>query len=507
MPTSSYTRLFRSNSKNGKNHQMAKIAMSALLIFVGFISCGSAQTDGNTYVSQRPPPEKRKFHSDAVEQLIAKVSSSIKDPELAWVFQNCYPNTLDTTVDFGTKDGLPDTFIITGDIDAMWLRDSSAQVQAYLPLCKEDPHLAGLIHRQATCIQLDPYANAFYKDGSRVSQWKSDHTVMKPGVHERKWELDSPCYCIRLAYQYWKITGDATVFNDDWKTAMHTAVDAMLDQQRKNNRGKYSFTRDTDRKTDTLLNDGWGAPIKPTGMICSAFRNSDDATTYLFNIPENLFAVTSLRHLGEILDAVQDKSGLAKTCRSLADEVEQAVKKYGIVDHPKYGKLYAYECDGLGHTLLIDDAGMPGLTSIAYLGYGTLAAPLYQNSRRFAQSTDNPFFYQGAAAEGTGSPHVPGPMIWPMGIIGRAMTSEPASRGGAGTEADSDAEVRHCLEMLKRSQNGTGFMHESFDKDDPSKFSRSWFAWVNNLFGGLIIQIYQERPELLSGDTTAKPGA
>lgn len=487
---------------------MAKTAMMALIAFISLSSFSLAQTNGDSHVSQRPPLEKRKFHSDAVEQLLSKVSSAIKDPELAWIFENCYPNTLDTTVDFGMKNDLPDTFIITGDIDAMWLRDSSAQVQAYLPLCKEDPHLAqmvaGLIHRQAECIQLDPYANAFYKDGSRISQWKSDHTTMKPGVHERKWELDSLCYCIRLAYQYWKITGDTTVFNDDWKTAMHAAVDTMLDQQRKNDHGKYRFTRDTSKLTDTLVNDGWGAPFKPTGMICSAFRNSDDATVYLFNIPENLFAVTSLLQLSEILDAIQDKSDLAKTCRSLSNEVEQAVKKNGIIDHPKYGKMYVYECDGLGHNLLMDDAGMPGLTTIPYLGYGTLADPIYQNSRRFAQSSDNPFFLQGAAAEGTGSPHVAGPTIWPMGIIGRALTSEPKSRGGAGTDAESDAEIRHCLEMLKRSQVGTGFMHESFNKDDPTKFSRPWFAWVNNLFGDLIIKIYHERPELLSNDNAPK---
>jgi meiotically up-regulated gene 157 (Mug157) protein len=444
-----------------------------------------------SYKSQRPPLKKRTFRSKAVEQLITQVKPAIKDPELAWLFENCYPNTLDTTVDFGTKDGKPDTYIITGDIDAMWLRDSSAQVQAYLPLCPHDQPLsqmiAGLIHRQNAYILLDPYANAFYKDETKISEWKNDHTLMKPGVHERKWELDSLCYCIRLAYQYWKMTGDNSVFDDHWKKAMHRAVETMLDQQRKKGNGGYTFMRDNTRAIDTLGNDGYGPPFKPTGMICSSFRNSDDAATYLFNIPENLFAVVSLRQLAEMLEAVGDENDLAKTCRLLSQEVEEAVFAHGVIDNPKGGgKLYVYECDGLGHHLLIDDAGQPNLTSIPYLGYKTVDDPIYQNSRKFSQSAGNPFFHKGRAAEGTGSPHTEGPTIWPMGIVGRALTST------------DDREIRLCLEMLKRSSAGTGFLHESFHKDDAAKFSRSWFAWVNTLFGELIVKIHHERPHLLA---------
>jgi len=446
----------------------------------------------NPYVSQRPAPEKRVFRSEAVERQITEIKSAIADPELAWLFENCYPNTLDTTVDFGMKDGKPDAFVITGDIDAMWLRDSSAQVQAYLPLCAQDPHLvqmvAGLIHRQAACIRLDPYANAFFKDGNRISEWHDDRTLMKPGVHERKWELDSLCYCIRLAHQYWKITGDVAVFDDDWKKAMHLAVETMLDQQRKTSQGNYSFMRIAGEAIDTLVNDGFGPAFRPTGMICSAFRNSDDATTYLFNIPENLFAVVGLRQLAEILDAIKDASGLSATCSSLASEVEDAVFAHGIVDSPQGGgKLYAYECDGMGHHLLIDDPGLPGLVSIPYLGYKSIDDPVYQNSRKLALSSDNPLFHRGCAAEGCASPHVSGPYIWPMGIIDRALTST------------DDREIKLCLDMLKRTHAGTGFMHESFHKDNPKDFTRKWFAWVNTLFGELIVKIANERPHLLAG--------
>ncbi len=458
------------------------------LVFLALIGWSLAQA-GDAFVSERPLPEKRKFHSDAVEQLITEVKGAIKDPQLAWIFENCYPNTLDTTVDFSTTNGKPDSFIITGDIDAMWLRDSSAQVNGYLPLCPQDAHLSqmivGLIHRQAACIQLDPYANAFYKDATRVSIWKNDHTLMKPGVHERKWELDSLCYCIRLAYQYVQITRDTSPFDDEWKQAMHRAVETMIDQQRKDGKGGYSFTRDG-RPSDSQVGGGYGAPFKPVGMICSAFRCSDDATTYLFNIPDNLFAVVSLRQLAVILDQIHDKSGLGDTCLSLATEVENAVKAYGIVDNPKGGgKIYAYEVDGLGHSLLMDDAGIPGLTSIPYLGYGTLGELLYQSSRKFAQSMDNPFFYKGTAAEGLGSEHVGPPNVWPMGIIDRALTTS------------DDRKISMCLNMLKTTTAGTGFIHESFDKDNPKNYTRPWFAWVNNLFGELVIKVYHQRPQLL----------
>ncbi len=447
--------------------------------FLGAALIASAQS--KPYVSQRPSAEVRKFHSDAVEAQIAKVSQGIGDPELAWLFQNCYPNTLDTTVDTvpAGPDGKPDTFIITGDIDAMWLRDSSAQVDAYLPLCAKDPKLAklvaGLIHRQAKCILLDPYANAFYKDATRISQWKSDHTEMKPGVHERKWELDSLCYCIRLAAKYYEITGDATPFDAEWLRAMRLAVATMQEQQRKDGHGPYRFTRTTATQTDTVPGDGYGNPVKPTGMICSAFRNSDDAATYLYNIPENLFAVVSLRQLASLLEATKQGADLIPVCRALADEVEAATLSHGIIHHPKYGDIYAYECDGYGNVLLMDDAGLPSLISIPYLGYKTASDAVYRNTRRFALSPDNPYFQKGLI-EGVGSPHTPGPNIWPMGLISRALTSS------------DPAEISQCLAWLKLSNAGTGFMHESFDKDNPKKFTRSWFAWVNNLFGELILK-------------------
>ncbi|MFN8300727.1 MAG: glycoside hydrolase family 125 protein [Chitinophagales bacterium] len=442
------------------------------------------------FTSRRPQAGLRRFTSDSVEALITEVKQHCKSEELGWMFENCFPNTLDTTVFFETKNAVPDTYIITGDINAMWLRDSSAQVNPYLPLCKDDKKLSamveGLIRRQTDCILLDPYANAFYKSSSKVSPWFTDNTAMKPGVHERKWELDSLCYCIRLAYQYWSITGNAAAFTPEWYKAMKLVISTMQNQQRKKDKGNYRFLRKTDTQSDTLPGAGYGNPCRPTGMICSAFRNSDDAAIYLYNIPENLFAVTVLRQLAEILDATGDPEKMAATARELAEEVEKAVNKYGVGDHPEYGKIYAYECDGFGNYVMMDDAGVPGLITIPYLGYRA-NDELYYATRKFSLSDSNPYFYQSKIAEGLGSPHLAwsGDMIWPMGIVGRGIT------------ATTTAEIQRCLTLLTTTHADTGFMHEGFQKDKPDNYTRKWFAWANSFFGEFVWKVYREHPELL----------
>ncbi len=452
------------------------------------------------FSSRRPAPAERHFHSEAVETMLAEVVEHIADPELAWLFSNCFPNTLDTTVDFTPAErngGVPDTYVITGDIDAMWLRDSSAQVNPYLPLCsRHDLPLAamisGLIRRQTRCIALDPYANAFYKDPAKVSPWKSDLTAMRPGVHERKWELDSLCYPIRLAHQYWKVTGDNSPFDSSWGDAMRIVLATMRDQQRKDGSpGKYSFQRKTAQQSDTVAGGGWGLPVRPTGMICSVFRNSDDASLYLYNIPENLLAVATLRQLAELLTATTGggaNPSMARDCGTLADEVEAAVNKYGLREHPVHGQIYVYECDGYGNSVFMDDTGLPSLLSLPYLNHGKATDELYRRTRAFSLSDDNPYFYRGTVIEGLGSPHTaPKKLVWPLGISTRGLT------------ATEDEEILHCLRWLKAAHAGTGFMHEGINPSDPADFSRPWFAWSNSLFAELVLKVYRERPALLMG--------
>jgi meiotically up-regulated gene 157 (Mug157) protein len=449
---------------------------------------GNAQKNA-TFISNRPPLNKRTFTSDSVERLLEKVKSAMMDQELSWMFENCYPNTLDTTVDHEIIDGKPDTFIITGDIDAMWLRDSTAQVWPYMPLISEDESLKilikGLINRQVKCVLKDPYANAFYKDLERESHWKDDQPSPIPGVHERKWEIDSLCYTIRLSNEYYRITRDTSIFDDDWQKAMKSIIAVFRQEQRKDGDSPYHFSRKTTAMIDAPTFSGTGRPIKPVGLIASMFRPSDDASLYPFLIPSNIFAVLSLRQLGiiyknEILDYE-----FSKSCFAFANEVEAAINQYAIADHLDFGPVYAYEVDGFGNKLFMDDANVPSLMSLAYLERGFSKDPIYSNTRKFLLSDSNPYYLKGSAAEGQASPHTGKEKIWPMGIILRAMTSKDT------------AEISHCLKMLKETHAGTGFMHEAFHKDDPNDYNRSWFAWANTLFGELIIKIYYEHPELL----------
>ena len=438
----------------------------------------------NIKVSRRPNVEERLFRSDTIEKKIIEIQKKLKDaPYLAWMFGNCFPNTLDTTVHYSTtEDGDDDTFVYTGDIHAMWLRDSGAQVWPYVPFAKNDKNIRkmirGTILRQLKCIVLDPYANAFNM-GPTGSDWASDHTDMKPFLHERKYEIDSLCYPIRLAYYYWAVTGDDSIFTGDvWTNAVRNIVKTFREQQRKDGHGPYHFQRTTPKQYDTMSHGGFGNPVKPVGLIASAFRPSDDATVFLYLIPSNFFAVTSLRKAADIL--TNKDTQLAKECVALADEVEAALKKYAIYDHPKYGKIYAYEVDGFGNQLLMDDANVPSLLAMPYLGDVDVNDPVYQNTRRFVWSEDNPYFFRGKAGEGIGGPHVGYDMVWPMSIMMRAFTST------------DDAEIQECIQMLVDTDAGTGFIHESFNKDNAADFSRPWFAWQNTLFGELILKLIDD---------------
>ena len=442
------------------------------------------------FVSKRPPLDKRHFTSTAVEETIAMVKKNIGNKELAWLFENCFPNTLDTTVYYNEEDAVPDTYIITGDIDAMWMRDSTAQVWPYLSLLNKDEKLKklveGVIRRQTKYIHLDPYANAFYKDDKQVSEWKTDKTDMKPGVHERKWEIDSLCYPIRLAHAYWKKTGDTKPFDQHWIEAIAIIVKTFKEQQRKVNRGPYHFQRNATQPLDTLTLGGYGNPVNPVGLICSSFRPSDDASTYPFLVPSNFFAVTSLKQASEILTAIHLNEKLAGECTSLAAEVSAALKKYAVANHIVHGKIYAFETDGFGNYLFMDDANVPSLLSMPYLGSISLDDPIYQNTRKFILSGSNPYFFKGKYAEGVGGPHVALDMIWPLSIILRGLTSS------------NEAEIKNCLQMLVKTHGGTGLMHESFHKDDPKNFTRSWFAWANTIFGEFVLNTYNKNPRLLN---------
>ncbi len=438
----------------------------------------------------RPAPADRNFTSPMIESVITRVKKQIPDPVLATMFERCFPNTLDTTVFPGTRDGHPDTFVITGDIDAMWQRDSSAQVHPYLPFARQDPNLAkllqGVVRRQIHNILIDPYANAFVRSTSdKPLSWAiHDHTEMKPGVGERKWEVDSLCYTIRLAHGYWRVTGDTSPFDAKWREAVRAILRTFGEQQRLSGRGPYSFQRMTTNPLDTVPLNGYGNPARPVGMIFSMFRPSDDCCTYPLFVPANLFAVRALHQLAELAAAVSAHD-IAAESAALAGSVQTAIHKYGQVQHQRYGEIWAYEVDGYGNHLFMDDANAPGLLSLPYLGCCSVNDPIYQRTRAFVLSQSNPYFFHGAAASGVGSPHTGLGYIWPMGIILRALTST------------NDKEIVQCLKWLRNTTADTDFMHESFNANNPSDFTRPWFAWANTLFGGLILRLANTRLSLL----------
>lgn len=435
--------------------------------------------------TNRPAVKDRLFTSQAVEKEIVRIKGLLTNAKLAWMFENCFPNTLDTTVHF-RKDanGKNETFVYTGDIHAMWLRDSGAQVWPYVQLADKDAHLKdmveGTIRQQFKLINIDPYANAF-NDGPTGGEWQSDDTDMKLEVHERKYEIDSLCYPIRLAYEYWLVTGDDSIFDEVWLKAIANVLRTFKEQQRKHGKlGPYHFLRVTDRQLDTMCNAGWGAPVSGCGLIVSCFRPSDDATTFQYLIPSNFFAVSSLKKAAEILTKVNKRADLAGECTELADEVSTALKKYATYNHPEFGTIYAFEVDGFGNHHLMDDANVPSLLAMPYLGDVDVNDPIYQNTRRFVWSSSNPYFFKGKDGEGIGGPHVGYDMAWPMSIMMKAFTSQ------------DDAEIKSCIEMILATDAGKGFIHESFNVNDCTNYTRDWFAWQNTLFGELILKLVNE---------------
>jgi meiotically up-regulated gene 157 (Mug157) protein len=436
------------------------------------------------FVSKRPPLNQRKFVSDAVEKTILDIKKKISDPELAWMFENCFPNTLDTTIKHYSLQGKPDTFVITGDIDAMWLRDSSAQVWPYIPLVNQDKKLSllisGVINRQTKCVLIDPYANAFNYGLELSAEHTKDTTEMKPGVFERKFEVDSLCYVIRLAHEYWKVSGNLAPFDTDWSKAMKLIVQTFKEQQRKSDAVPYSFRRNGDSPNDTAQGRGFGNPVRPIGLICSVFRPSDDGTLFPFLIPSNYFAVVSLRQLAEMATKILNDVPFSNECNALADEIHTALEKYAIVDHFKFGKVYAYEIDGYGSVLHMDDANVPSLISLPYIATIEPNNEVYINTRKMVLSSYNPYYAQGKYS-GVGGPHTGNEMIWPLSYIMRAMTS------------DDIAEIKYCIQMIKETHADTGFIHESFFRNNPKQYTRDWFAWANTIFGELVIKLVAEQ--------------
>ncbi|MCM3134198.1 glycoside hydrolase family 125 protein [Paenibacillus polysaccharolyticus] len=419
----------------------------------------------------------------AVRDVLAEADEHLKHrPKLLAQFHNCFPNTLETTtklLDDGT------TFVITGDIPAMWLRDSVEQVTHYVPLAKHDAQLqriiGGLIKRHTFYADIDIYANAFNETDNGWHWDANDETEMSPWVWERKFELDSLCFSMKLAYTYWRETELTDIFDERFKKVMEQIMHLWETEQRHIEQSPYRFMRRNCPAHDTLRNEGMGMPVNYTGMIWSGFRPSDDACDFHYNIPSNMFAAVTLSQMGEIAKWVFRDEQLVSRMARLEEEIRHGIALYGTYRHPVYGQIYAYETDGYGNVCLMDDAGTPGLMSIPYIGYVSVGDVVYQNTRRFILSKENPYYYEGTAAKGIGSPHTPPGYIWHMALSMQGLT------------ADNDAEMLAMIDLLENTDAGTGYMHEGFHVDDPDTYTRPWFAWSNSLFAQLVYKAMKKR--------------
>ncbi|GIO32384.1 MULTISPECIES: glycoside hydrolase family 125 protein [Paenibacillus] len=396
-------------------------------------------------------------------------------PQLLELFRNAIRNTWGTTLK-KMEDGT--TFVITGDIPAMWLRDSAAQVRPFLALAAEDREVAdlieGLVVRQLRFILHDPYANAFNQEANGHGH-QSDDTDMSPWIWERKYEIDSLCYPLQLSYLLWKNTGRMSQFGEEFVKAANVILDLWTTEQRHETDSGYRFERKDGAPTDTLIREGKGAETAYTGMTWSGFRPSDDACEYGYLIPSNMFAVVVLGYLQEIARDVLQDERLFIRAHKLAAEIDDGIQRFGIVQHPEFGPVYAYETDGLGHYNLMDDANVPSLLSIPYLGYRGADDEVYRNTRRFVLSGHNPYFYRGSAAEGIGSPHTPRGYVWHIALAMQGLTEERRE------------EKERLLRLMSETDAGTGLMHESFNPDDPNEYTRPWFSWANMMFCELLM--------------------
>lgn len=415
-----------------------------------------------------------------VKEIAEEISIEITDEKLRKMFYNCFINTVDTTTEITEEDA----FVFTGDIPAMWLRDSTSQVEHYLPFIERYPVLKnlflGLIKRQIDYILIDPYANAFNKTANDKGH-KTDITDRSPWIWERKYEIDSLCNPIRLIYMYWKQTNETGFFNEKIKRALNEIIELWKIEQNHMKTSKYAFQRNNCVISDTLQNEGRGTEVGYTGMTWSGFRPSDDACTYGYLIPSNMFAVVILGYIEEIGQVIYKDDELVNIAKTLKQEIENGIQTYGIYNHPEFGSIYAYETDGKGNYNLMDDANVPSLLSIPYIGYRSLKDETYMNTRRFILSKKNPFYFQGSETKGIGSPHTPGENIWPISLCIQGITS------------DDKEEINSLVNTLVKVDANTGYMHESFDCNNSKVYTRTWFAWANSLFADFIYRKYLDK--------------
>ncbi|ATY66542.1 DUF1237 domain-containing [Cordyceps militaris] len=481
-------------------------------------SCGKYK-----FPYQRPAEACRSYAVPEVERVLVDMKAKVRDPDLYRLFVNTWPNTVDTTVLWhGVSAENPDeelAFVITGDINAMWLRDSANQLQSYKPILNattggssgnNNTHsiaalFRGAINLQGRYLRKNPYCNAFQPPAEslippvhhrkRSLLLRRGDTVSPPydpnAVWECKYELDSLAAFLQLSHDYHDATGDAAFFGRfSWRQTvavlLDTALALMAGTYAADGRvqpSPYTWRRDADTATEVVANRGAGSPVADRiGMVRSFFRPSDDATTLQYFVPANMMFAQGLRSCAVIMRALDP--ALARDMEDMAAGIRRAIDEYAVVAHPKYGEVYAYEVDGFGSVNFMDDANIPSLLSIPHLGYEDNTNSIYKRTRDFVLSRSNPYFSTGPVINSTGGPHLGPGMAWPMGVIMRIMTS------------DDDDEIVSGMRTLMGATSGLGLIHESVNTFDDTNWSRS-FAWANGLFGQMLIDLSDRKPQIL----------
>lgn len=447
-----------------------------------------------------------------------------EDSRIPAMFDKCTRDTLETTIQILDKDGRrkwpvqdetgtivhtdppqitveDSVYVITGDIPAMWLRDSSCQLHMFLRFAAQEPELQdlilGLIRNQMRCILLDPYANAFNEEANGA-HWAEDRMEVPqdPALWERKYEIDSLCYPVQLSYLFWKATGRTDQFDENWIESVQKIIETFRTEQYHESRSPYRFERPDCIYCDTLSRGGRGALVKEgIGLIFSGFRPSDDACTYGYLIPSNMFAAVILEYISEIAETIYHNGAMASEAAAFAREVRTAIEElaYTVYTHipqvvtreqvaqeaqepqaaPVYA--YAYEMDGYGQYLFMDDSNVPSLLAMPYIGYCRKDDPRYLATRRMVLSQANPYYYEGATLRGIGSPHTPPDYVWDISLAIQGLTT------------DDLAQKRQILEMMVANDAGTGLMHEGINVRNCEEYTRPWFSWANSMFCELVM--------------------
>ncbi|KAI6246360.1 Meiotically up-regulated protein [Erysiphe necator] len=452
----------------------------------------------------RPQPACRSFVSADVEDAIKDMKNVIKDPDLYRLFENSFPNSLDTAVKWkgvaanNSKEEL--AFLITGDINAMWLRDSANQMQSYRSFLKADSSsdslaslFRGVINLQARYINLAPLCNSFQPPVESGLNPTKDHdtdTVYPPPdadqVFECKYELDSLAAFLQISTNYYEATQDIQFFKDfQWVSAVQTIITTTESLMKGTyaldgsvNKCPYTWQRQTSSGSETLVNSGCGNPVKgDIGLVRSAFRPSDDVVIHQYLIPANMMFASYLDSASKIVAILGTEDDLADHMHQFSQSIRAAINKYAIVPDAKYGDVYAYEVDGFGSVNRMDDANIPSLLSAPIIRYINKNDVIYQNTRRYVLSKDNPYFMRGPVINAIGGPHVGPGMAWPMASIVNIFTS------------DNNTEITSALREIVSSTAGLGLIHESINSFDESRWTRQWFSWANGLFGECLLDL------------------